>query len=103
MPITLVTLGAYFYRPSSSPPSTLVPQSEGPTTFFSRFQLFSKSTSSLREPRIVGERRTILVAVVSRMILVPLILLPLFGWYAAATTNVADDPVFIVVACLLIG
>lgn len=30
-------------------------------------------------------------------------MLPLFGWYAAKTTNVADDPVFVVVACLLIG
>lgn len=33
----------------------------------------------------------------------PLLLLPLFGYYAAITENVADDPVFIVVGCLLIG
>jgi predicted permease len=50
-----------------------------------------------------GETRTVFVAVVSRMIIVPLCLLPLFGFYAAKTVNVADDPVFVVVACLLIS
>lgn len=44
-----------------------------------------------------------LVAVATRMVVVPLIMVPLFGWYAALTENVADDPVFVVVGCLLIG
>lgn len=43
------------------------------------------------------------MAVMSRMVIVPLCLLPLFGVYAALTVNVADDPVFVVVACLLIS
>ena len=43
------------------------------------------------------------MTVISRMVIVPGVLLPLFGWWAAKTYNVADDPVFVVVACLLIG
>jgi len=50
-----------------------------------------------------GETRTVVVSVVTRMVIVPLCLIPLFAWYAKATINVADDPVFVVVACLLIG
>ncbi|KAE8254091.1 hypothetical protein A4X13_0g3544 [Tilletia indica] len=50
------------------------------------------------------ERRTIVVAVASRMLLTPMILLPSAAWYAVATRyNVMDDPVFITCACLLIG
>ncbi|ORY92885.1 membrane transport protein-domain-containing protein [Leucosporidium creatinivorum] len=92
VPITLVTLGAYFYRPS--PPSP-------PRPLLSRLNPFAKSSSpSTGQP---GETRTVLVTVVSRMVIVPMCLLPLFGWWAAKTVNVADDPVFVVVACLLIG
>ncbi|SNX87184.1 uncharacterized protein MEPE_05894 [Melanopsichium pennsylvanicum] len=50
------------------------------------------------------ERRTIAVAISSRMVLTPLILLPFVAWYAMATaSNVMDDPVFIACACLIIG
>jgi predicted permease len=50
------------------------------------------------------ERRTIAVAVGSRMILTPLILMPLLAYYAIYTIgNVMDDPVFITSACLLVG
>lgn len=50
------------------------------------------------------ERRTIAVAISSRMILTPLILLPFVAWYAMATaSNVMDDPVFVACACLIIG
>ncbi|CDU26194.1 uncharacterized protein SPSC_06388 [Sporisorium scitamineum] len=50
------------------------------------------------------ERRTIAVAISSRMILTPLILLPLVAWYAMVTaSNVMDDPVFVACACLIIG
>lgn len=50
------------------------------------------------------ERRTIAVAISSRMILTPLILLPFLAWYAMATaSNVMDDPVFVACACLIIG
>lgn len=50
------------------------------------------------------ERRTIAVAISSRMILTPLVLLPFVAWYAMATaSNVMDDPVFVACACLIIG
>lgn len=50
------------------------------------------------------ERRSIFVAVASRMVICPLVLLPLIAWYAIATRhNVVDDPVFITAACLIIG
>jgi len=50
------------------------------------------------------ERRTIFVAVTSRMILTPLVLMPLLASYAIYTKdNVMDDPVFITCACLLVG
>ncbi|EPQ29683.1 uncharacterized protein PFL1_02903 [Pseudozyma flocculosa PF-1] len=50
------------------------------------------------------ENRTVAVSIASRMILTPLILLPIAAWYAIATRyNVMDDPVFITCACLIIG
>ncbi len=50
------------------------------------------------------EHRTIFVAISSRMILTPLLLLPLVAWYAMTTgSNVMDDPVFVACACLIIG
>lgn len=58
---------------------------------------------SQRGKKHTGETRTVIVAVLSRMIITPLLLLPLFAFYAVETANVADDPVFVLVACLLIG
>ncbi|KAK0531866.1 hypothetical protein OC842_003482 [Tilletia horrida] len=50
------------------------------------------------------ERRTIVVAIASRMLFTPVVLIPTAAWYAVATRyNVMDDPVFITSACLLIG
>ena len=58
----------------------------------------------MRKKQIAMERRTIAVAVGSRMVLTPLVLMPLLAWYAIATReNVMDDPVFITCACLLVG
>ncbi|SCZ98535.1 BZ3500_MvSof-1268-A1-R1_Chr3-1g05448 [Microbotryum saponariae] len=102
VPITLVTLGAYFYRPSA-PTSPSDPK----LTFWERLNPFRKLTAAERRERrrtsSPGETRTVLVAVLSRMIIVPALLIPIFGYYAAMTVNVADDPIFVVVACLLIG
>ncbi|GAA5874134.1 hypothetical protein JCM8547_008383 [Rhodosporidiobolus lusitaniae] len=122
VPITLVTLGAYFYRPSSTSSSSTSPlravDDPQPTPSPSSPRLFSSTllrrlrnpfaplpplSSTLPRGSGRGETRTVVVAVVTRMVLVPLCLIPLFAWYAKATVNVADDPVFVVVACLLIG
>ncbi|GAA5878531.1 hypothetical protein JCM16303_002113 [Sporobolomyces ruberrimus] len=136
VPITLVTLGAYFYSPSApattsmihtSTDSSLAANSQTLRKSFSTqlldrlkspfksssSQSSSTTTSSPSEEQVQGQlearrastggTRTVIVAVLSRMIIVPLILVPLFGYYAYKTVNRADDPVFVVVACLLIG
>ncbi|GJN89370.1 hypothetical protein Rhopal_002350-T1 [Rhodotorula paludigena] len=125
VPITLVTLGAYFYRPSPAAAAETSPlrreeQELPPHLQSPRAPLASFSRQLLRRIRqpfaplpqrpggdaaaaTHGEKRTILVSVVTRMIIVPAVLIPLFALYAAKTVNVADDPVFVVVACLLIG
>jgi hypothetical protein len=88
VPVTLITLGAYFFSPVIPSPTAILP----PKSFLSRFNLFAKleSPADLEERReeaervrerqkkehVVGETRTIVVAVISRMIIVPLILLP---------------------------
>ncbi|UZJ55901.1 hypothetical protein CBS101457_005221 [Exobasidium rhododendri] len=54
--------------------------------------------------KVTMERRTIFVAVASRMIVTPLVLLPFLAYYALRTEgDVMDDPVFKTCACLLIG
>lgn len=68
--------------------------SERPTSF---------SRPSVAVPARNGETRTVIVALLSRMIVPPLLLLPPLCWWSKETTNVADDPVFMVVACLVIG
>jgi predicted permease len=47
-------------------------------------------------PKRPGEKRTIAVALLSRMIITPALLLPLRYFWSVATHNVADDPCFIV-------
>ncbi|GAA5899220.1 hypothetical protein JCM6882_009287 [Rhodosporidiobolus microsporus] len=126
VPITLITLGAYFYRPSASAttsplrpaddPSALNPTNAAPPPNAHETSFSSSLLRRLRNPFAPlpvrsneerrahrGERRTVAVAVVSRMVIVPAVLIPLFAYYAKVTVNVADDPVFVVVACLLIG
>ncbi|BGP24615.1 hypothetical protein Rt10032_c03g1273 [Rhodotorula toruloides] len=115
VPITLVTLGAYFYRPSGASAADTSPlrreEQELPRSFRHKLLHLVKKPFAPRkddgdgegDDKSKGETSTVIVAVVSRMIVVPLVLIPLFAWYAKVTVNVADDPVFVVVACLLIG
>lgn len=115
VPITLVTLGAYFYRPSAPtrPGKATLAQKLNPLFWIRGAKLDAHATEEEQTlladgdappaRAVAGEGRTVWVAVLSRMVVVPLCLIPLFHYYAKATTNVADDPVFIVVACLLIG
>lgn len=73
------------------------------TSVASRKSLLSPQERKEKQ-RETMERRTIAVAIASRMFLTPILLLPLLAWYAIATRfNVVDDPVFICSACLLIG
>ena len=53
----------------------------------------SFSRPSTMVPARAGEGRTVIVALLSRMIVPPLLLLPPLYWWSKETTNVADDPV----------
>ncbi|KWU41790.1 auxin efflux carrier [Rhodotorula sp. JG-1b] len=107
VPITLVTLGAYFYAPSAAAAADTVtgadadPNPIDPDSDQSREAAISTAEQKRRATR--NENLTIFVAVISRMVVVPAVLIPLFAYYAKMTINVADDPIFVVVACLLIG
>ncbi|GAA5987970.1 hypothetical protein JCM5350_007839 [Sporobolomyces pararoseus] len=120
VPITLITLGAYFYSPSAPTTTSMIntpedsPEARVIHKSFST-QLLDRlrspfaspspsSSNSVSERRASsGANRTVIVSVLSRMIIVPLVLIPAFGYWAYKTVNRADDPVFVVVACLLIG
>ncbi|KAI0628584.1 membrane transport protein-domain-containing protein [Trametes polyzona] len=122
IPITLVVLGAYFYTPpepkerralpehSSSQP----PRNESRTSLLENVRdMFSSKRRSERGPSLgasakkqarPGETRTVVVAILSRMVVTPLLLLPLmvlstkFDWQ-----EVFADPVFVVSNVLLIA
>ncbi|KDN43325.1 hypothetical protein K437DRAFT_248524 [Tilletiaria anomala UBC 951] len=62
---------------------------------------FAKRVSAMQRKE---ENKTIAVAILSRMFVTPLLLVPLVAWYAISTHyNVVDDPVFIASACLIVG
>lgn len=128
VPITLVTLGAYFYSPSASSAADTSPlrreeQEFPPKSWHRRLARVVKKpfvstanaingttqsndnddTDALKRRAARGENLTVFVAVMARMVVVPLVLIPLFAYYAKVTVNIADDPIFVVVACLLIG
>ncbi|TIC14478.1 hypothetical protein E3Q14_00827 [Wallemia mellicola] len=120
VPLTLVVLGAYFYSSSPETKPTTIQASanhiEGdlqrshPSFVSSVQSFFTNGVSNITKARTHvskdkrGERRTIFVAVVARMIITPAMLLPLFLWDDLTRNDrILDDPVFIVSACLLIG
>jgi predicted permease len=80
IPITLVVLGAYFYRPAEKDES--VPSSANSwrsASFASMFRLKAReeeSRSRVQQRAGRGEGRTIFVAIFARMVVVPAIFLP---------------------------
>ncbi|KAK7055309.1 auxin efflux carrier [Favolaschia claudopus] len=122
IPVTLIVLGGYFYPAPPEEKSKAnghavsgAPNGNGITT--------SKSTTSLLEsvremfgkqqserqageaakPR-PGETKTVVIAVLSRMILTPVLLLPLMALCARFDLHaVFDDPVFVVSNVLLVS
>lgn len=102
IPVTLVVLGAFFY----TPPSIQLPEDEPkPTTITDYFgRKFRSLKSSDLEPKYPGEGRTVLVACLSRMIIVPILFLPLIALIARYDPFLAaEDPVFILCAVLLVS
>jgi hypothetical protein len=87
-------LGAFFYAPQA--PDVRVDDSLG---YFERKLRFLKSRGGYP-----GENKTVFVAVVSRMIIVPLLLLPFIALIARYDLfKAAEDPVFILSAVLLVS
>ncbi|KAJ7510486.1 membrane transport protein-domain-containing protein [Mycena galericulata] len=114
IPLTLIVLGGYFYpaQPEKQPETV----DDGPRV------RASKSTSSLLEnvremfgkkptrraaeasEARPGETKTVVIAVVSRMILTPLLLLPLMALSSKFDLHaVFEDPVFVVANVLLVS
>lgn len=108
VPVTLVVLGAFFYTPPSTHPpfSGLHPNETParPSNFFERkFRAIAGSHPSDQKayPR---ENRTVFVAVISRMILVPMLMMPLLALMAKYDFfEAAADPVFVLCAVLLVS
>ena len=121
VPITLLVLGSYFV--AESPDASMSQgrasrrKSKHHQRQVSTSERLKRSISALFKnnatkegddngdvtPSRPGEGRTIFVSVVSRMIVAPLVLIPPFWIWAKYTVNVADDPVFLVTATLVIG
>lgn len=108
VPVTLVVLGAFFYSPPPAhPPFSglhLGDTPARPSNFFERkFRLIAGSHPSDHKayPR---ENRTVFVAVISRMIIVPMLMMPLLALMAKYDFfKAAADPVFVLCAVLLVS
>ncbi|KAK7034558.1 hypothetical protein VNI00_012405 [Paramarasmius palmivorus] len=118
IPVTLIVLGAYFYPTKDEKETTIPQQLNGDGTTASMLE--SSSTSTLlqsvrdmfhgkarqRQDNVArpGETKTVIIAVASRMILTPLLLLPFMAFSAKFDIQrVFDDPVFVVSNVLLIS
>jgi predicted permease len=110
VPLTLVVLGAFFYNPPA-PPSAASTNGNGHTSKSNdndKPSFFRRKLEAIKHPRAStthpGENRTVFVAVISRMILVPAILLPGVAFIARYDSfEAAEDPVFVLAAVLIIS
>lgn len=99
VPLTLVVLGAFFYNPPAPAASTDKKPSSDNANGNGNF--LQRKIDAIKNPRAStthpGENRTVFVAVISRMILVPAILLPGVALVARYDSfEAAADPVFVV-------
>ena len=114
VPVTLVVLGAFFYTPHQAQPIALpddpAPDSPSDTSRNSFGGYFERKFRALAQrPKLgsdayPGENRTVFVAVISRMIIVPLLMMPILAVIAKYDFfEAAEDPVFILSAVLLVS
>ncbi|KAG9103277.1 hypothetical protein FRC06_011514 [Ceratobasidium sp. 370] len=119
IPVTLIVLGAYFYRPKEESTETVNGASDGRGTADRRISGSSASTlvgswrdgtqlrSFLRRsetPQYPGETKTVFIAVLSRMVITPMILLPLMAVFTTYDPHqLFADPIFVVSIVLLIS
>jgi len=108
--VTLVVLGAFFYTPPDAAQAIALPTHEeslqkkkNPVASFfqNKFKAMAQKPGN---PNYPGENRAVFVAVISRMVIVPAILLPAVALMARYDPfTVTEDPVFILAAVLLIS
>ncbi|WVQ76735.1 hypothetical protein IAR50_006409 [Cryptococcus sp. DSM 104548] len=118
IPVTLVVLGAFFYTPPAPPamPISLPPDEQDPPAkrdnFFQRkFRAIAgyspmggNGAAELKKKAYPGENRAVFVAVVSRMIITPLVMMPFLALMAKYDLfEAAEDPVFVLSAVLLVS
>ncbi|KAJ7911463.1 membrane transport protein-domain-containing protein [Mycena leptocephala] len=123
IPLTLIVLGGYFYpAPPENATATANGIANGSATGERRLHMSKSSSSLLESVREMfgkqqtarragekpvarpGETKTVVIAVVSRMILTPMLLLPLMALSAKFDLHaVFDDPVFVVANVLLVS
>ncbi|KAF8633166.1 hypothetical protein AX17_004667 [Amanita inopinata Kibby_2008] len=108
IPLTLIVLGAYFYpMPNDGEQNRGQKSTKSSKSVMGRLKAWIASTRSDQEParqKRHGETKTVVIAVVSRMIVTPVILLPLMALSAKFDIhNVFSDPVFVVAYVLLIS
>jgi hypothetical protein len=112
VPVTLVVLGAFFYTPPA-PPAKASEQTHqsfsSPDSANSKAGFFERKFRALVDSPssssgYPGENKTVFVAVVSRMIVVPLIMMPFLALMAKYDIfEAAEDPVFVLSAVLLVS
>ncbi|KAK0470578.1 auxin efflux carrier [Armillaria novae-zelandiae] len=100
IPLTLIVLGAYFYPSDEGEAKT-----ETRSLIHSMKGMFTKRRARPQQAATqVGETKTVIIAVASRMIITPLLLLPLMALSTALDWHaVLEDPVFVVANVLLIS
>ncbi|EJC99383.1 uncharacterized protein FOMMEDRAFT_160996 [Fomitiporia mediterranea MF3/22] len=104
IPLTLVVLGAYFYTPP--PRDTAVPPLKERLRNALRFRQSTPPDATMKaeRPKRPGEKRTIFIAIISRQVLCPLIVLPLMlAFVRFDVPKVFSDPVFVVSNVLLVS
>ena len=93
VPLTLVVLGAYFYKPTLEEEEpqkkkweeqrTFGERIKGVLGFAPRYETFGDRTT-LKKKENPGETKTVVLAIASRMIITPILLVPVMAW---ATTS----------------
>ncbi|ODO03074.1 hypothetical protein I350_05919 [Cryptococcus amylolentus CBS 6273] len=117
IPVTLVVLGAFFYTPPAPPtiPISLPPDEHDPPAkrgnFFERkfraiagYSPIGNGNAAPKPKAYPGENRAVFVAVVSRMVVTPLVMMPFLAVMAKYDLfEAAEDPVFVLSAVLLVS
>ncbi|KAJ1311361.1 hypothetical protein OPQ81_009854 [Rhizoctonia solani] len=114
IPVTLIVLGAYFYRPKEETSEGEQVATGRPVSASSSTTIVGNWRDNLRHNSLVkrsdgvskypGETKTVFIAVLSRMVITPLVLLPLMAVFTTFDVHALFvDPVFVVSIVLLIS